>query len=139
MIENTIIYLIQCGRILLCESCFFCLVTEREKHSFHVIPENLFCFQQTVQQHLSTMQHLSDRSATHYSNFAIHFGNTKWNHMPFTFEKKLSEYLELLLTFNEKVFKLKSSLPSLVPDFWCYLLLATLELRVCERQTRIGM
>lgn len=39
----------------------------------------------------------------------------------------------------ESVFKLKSALPSSAPDFWCYLLLSTLELRVCERQTRFGM
>lgn len=40
---------LQCGRILLCENWFFCLASEWEKYSFHIIPENLFCFQQMVQ------------------------------------------------------------------------------------------
>lgn len=39
----------------------------------------------------------------------------------------------------ERVFKLKNALPSSAPNFWCYLLLATLELRVCERYTRFDM
>lgn len=39
----------------------------------------------------------------------------------------------------ERVFKLKSALPSSAPDFCCYHLLATLELRVCEGHTRFGM
>lgn len=39
----------------------------------------------------------------------------------------------------ERLFKLESALHSSAPNFWCYLLLATLELRVCARHPRFGM